>query len=68
MHVWCQERCGPDEFVISSRVDRAPDGSPIDIMLVTSATRARRGRSQLSLAYCSKAGLGSRYPSCADGH
>jgi hypothetical protein len=34
MQAWCHDRLGPDGFVTSSRVDRAPDGMPQDVLRV----------------------------------
>jgi hypothetical protein len=34
MQAWCREHCRADGFVTSSRVERAPDGTPQDVLLV----------------------------------
>ena len=34
MHEWCRERCGQDGYADSKRVDRAPDGTPKNVLFV----------------------------------
>jgi hypothetical protein len=34
MQAWCGEHCGSDGFVTAKRVDRAPDGTPQDVLLI----------------------------------
>jgi hypothetical protein len=43
MSAWCRERCGADGFVTSMRVDRAPDRTPLEILLVHFRDEATAG-------------------------